>query len=390
MSLPGKTIKFGDLLVRLELLKEPDLMDSLKVAPQFGLPLGRTLVLSGLLSENELQLAIEVQNLVNHKGYSIASAKQAADLVRNHGVSPAEALMKTGVQSTGDKSTLGSMLLEAGAITSQQLADAQKVGYETGIRLGRALVLHGAINHNLLTRALDLQNMVRQRKLSNQQAIDFLVAEVPKQKNVSLSLEAHSLKPAPAKKQVRFGEFLVLCGLATEAEILNAMEMSLNKQRSLGEAIVELGLISKKVFDRAVELHEAVCAGALALGDATDEVHKMVFGAPAHNAAKNEEGAHGPVVLGELLKITGLVNDQDISEAIELSNKYPSLIGKMLVVSGAIDEATLIASLRCQYLLKWGYINMADAVRCLQYTKKNRVSFDDALEELGIRKPIVS
>lgn len=390
MSLPGKTIKFGDLLVRLQLIKESDLMDSLKVAPQFGLPLGRTLVLSGLLSENELQLAIEVQNLVNHKGYSIASAKQAADLVRNHAVSPTEALMKTGVQSTGDKSTLGSMLLEAGAITPQQLADAQKIGYETGIRLGRALVLQGAINHNLLTRALDLQNMVRQRRLSTQQAIDFLVAEVPKQKSVSLNLEAHALKPAPAKKQVRFGEFLVLCGLATEAEILNAMEMSLNKQRSLGEAIVELGLISKKVFDRAVELHEAVCAGTMALGDATDEVHRMVFGAPAHSSIKNEDASHAPVVLGELLKITGLVSDADISEAIELSNKYPSLIGKMLVVSGAIDEATLIASLRCQYLLKYGYINMSDAVRCLQYTKKNRVSFDDALEELGIRKPSVS
>jgi hypothetical protein len=95
-------------------------------------------------------------------------------------------------------------------------------------------------------------------------------------------------------------------------------------------------------------------------------------------------------VLGELLKITGLVNDSDIMEAIELSNKYPSLIGKMLVVSGAIDEATLIASLRCQYLLKYGYISMQDAIRCLQYTKKNRVSFDDALEELGIRKPPAS
>ena len=386
------SIKFGDLLVRLNLIKESDLVDSLKVAPQFGLPLGRTLVLSGLLSENELQLAIEVQTLVNHKGYSLESARKAAHMVRVDGIPPTEALTKTGVEGTIDKTTLGSLLLEAGAITPQQLTDAQKVGYETGIRLGRALVLHGVISHNLLTKALDLQSMIRQRKLSPQQAIDLLVAAVSKNSGsiLAMNLEAHSLKPAPAKKQVRFGEFLVLCGLATEAEILNAMELSLNKQRSLGEAIVDLGLISKKIFDKAFELHEEVCAGSVALGDATDEIHKLVFGGAGHITSKGADGSHNPMVLGELLKITGLVNDSDIMEAIELSNKYPSLIGKMLVVSGAIDEATLIASLRCQYLLKYGYISMQDAIRCLQYTKKNRVSFDDALEELGIRKPPVS
>jgi hypothetical protein len=91
-------------------------------------------------------------------------------------------------------------------------------------------------------------------------------------------------------------------------------------------------------------------------------------------------------VLGELLKMTGVVDDEDINEAISLSNKYPSLIGKMLVLSGAIDEATLIASLRCQFLLKHGYLTVDDAINALQYTTKNKVSFDDALDELGIRK----
>src|SRR5262249_39231990 len=115
------------------------------------------------------------------------------------------------------------------------------------------------------------------------------------------------------------------------------------------------------------------------LTEATDKIHQMVFG--PGKATSNSTS----VALGELLKITGLVDDHDISEAINLSNKYPSLIGKMLVVSGAIDEATLIASLRCQYLLKYGYLKLEDAVRCLQYTRDHRVSFDDAMEELAVR-----
>lgn len=91
-------------------------------------------------------------------------------------------------------------------------------------------------------------------------------------------------------------------------------------------------------------------------------------------------------VLGELLKMTGFVNDADITEAIELSSRYPSLIGKMLVISGAIDEATLIASLRCQYLLKHGHLTVEQAVQALQYTRQQKISFDDALDELGLSK----
>ncbi len=58
----------------------------------------------------------------------------------------------------------------------------------------------------------------------------------------------------------------------------------------------------------------------------------------------------------------------------------------MLVISGAIDEATLISSLRCQYLLKHGLITLEDAIKTLQFAREHQISLDDALEELGLRK----
>jgi len=384
----GKTkpIRFGDLLVQLQLVDAKDLHDALIVAPQFGLPLGRTLVLSGRISEEELQLVVELQPLVNHHGFAIESAIQAAAKVRKGGLSAAEALKSTGVQGTVDRATLGNMLLEAGLIDSVQLAEAGRASYETGMRLGRVLVINNYISHPALAKALEVQYMVRSKRISVDQGIAMLGSQVPKQK--ALALEARAALPPPGKKQVRFGEFLVLSGMATEAEILNAMESSLNNQLSLEESIIKLGLISKRVYDKACELHEKVCTGEMALAQAADEIHQMVFGAPAIQtegsaSAKSDQSP----VLGELLKMTGLVDDSDITEAIELSNKYPSLIGKMLVISGAIDEATLIASLRCQYLLKHGYLDLAGAIKALQYTKTNKVSFDDALDNLGLRNP---
>ncbi|HEY9787618.1 MAG TPA: hypothetical protein V6D17_19680, partial [Candidatus Obscuribacterales bacterium] len=274
--------------------------------------------------------------------------------------------------------TIGALLLESGAITQAQLETAKRIGYSTGMRLGRVLVLNGFVTHSLLTRALDFQSMVRERKISLEQAVMLLNAEMSKQQSLPLKLEAHSMAPPPATKHVRFGEFLVLSGLATENEILNALEFSMEKQLSLGEAIVGLGLTSERVYNRAMELYDKVCLSELSLRQATDEIHEMVYG-------KAEKSGAAAPVLGELLKLTGFVTDDDISEAVQLSNKYPSLIGKMLVVSGAIDEATLIASLRCQFLLKHGYICLDNAIRALQYSRDNKVSLDDALDELGIR-----
>lgn len=380
-----KPIRFGDLLVQLQLVDGSDLHDALLVAPQFGLPLGRTLVLSGRISEEELQLVVELQPLINQHGFSLDAAIQAANLVRNDGFSAADALKKTGVHSTVDRATLGNMLLEAGLIDSVQLAEAGKSSYDTGMRLGRVLVLNNYISHAALAKALEVQYMVRSKRISIEQGVEMLGNQVPKQQ--SMALEARAVVPAPGKKQVRFGEFLVLSGMATESEILNAMESSLNNQLSLEESIIKLGLISKRVYDRACQLHEKVSSGEMPLGQAADEMHKMVFGAPAVQADGSVAKTDQPPVLGELLKMTGLVDDSDISEAIELSNKYPSLIGKMLVISGAIDEATLIASLRCQYLLKHGYLDLAGAIKALQYSKANKVSFDDALDNLGLRNP---
>ncbi len=379
-------IRFGELLVRLKLVSEVDLNDALVVAPQFGLPLGRTLVLSGRISEAELQLAVELQPLIGQNICTIDDARKAAQMVRANGLSPADALKKIGVQGATDKATLGCILTDAGLLTAAQLENAQKISYETGMRLGRVLTLNNVISHPLLTQALDLQSMVRQGRMSLPQAVEMLVATAPKHA-LPLRLESHGLRPAPAKKQVRFGEFLVMSGLASENEILNAMETSLSKQLSLGEAIVALGLISESVFKKAERLHEQVSTGDIALNQATDEIYRLIHGDRTQtNDAVKESDIPSPV-LGELLKMTGFVNDSDISEAIELSSRYPALIGKMLVVSGAIDEATLIASLRCQYLLKHGYLAVDQAVKALQYTRKNKVSFDDAMEELGIAKP---
>lgn len=369
-------MKFGDLLIQLGLVSPIDLHDGLMVAPQFGLPIGRTLMLSGRLTEAELEVAIELQTLISQQQLSMEQGKKIAMDVRG-GVPAQVALRNAGAVAESEKTTLGQLLYEAGIVSTEQIDTAQKSSYRMGMQLGRVLILNGAITHQILAKALHVQQLLRERKISKPQAVAMLGEQ--RQTPKTVAAEAQQVRPAPASKSVRFSEFLVLSGLLTEAQMMHALETSMDKRLSLAETIVTEGTIPVPVFEKATDLYNKVCSGDLPLHDATDQVHRLMFGDPVSNAR-----SHSPV-LGELLKMTGMVDDEDIVEAISLSNKYPSLIGKMLVLSGAIDEATLIASLRCQFLVKHGYLSVEDAVNALQFSSKKRVSFDDALDELGLR-----
>jgi hypothetical protein len=275
-----------------------------------------------------------------------------------------------------ESTTIGQLLLEANVLNETQLEDAQRASYQSGMRLGRMLVLKGFVDAKELEKALEIQTLIRQRRLERGTAIETLrknhpeQATAPKRKGVAPTTE----------KKVRFTEFLVSSGLATETEMANALETSFNDKLSLGEAIVKMGLVSQRVFDTAFDLYNKVSAGELAYNDAANRMYKTVFGDPEHGHIGSSP------VLGELLKMTDLVTDHDITEAVALASKYPSVIGKMLVLSGAIDEATLIASLRCQFLLKNGYLKLDDGIKTLKYSKEHKMSFDDALEDLGLRR----
>jgi len=99
------------------------------------------------------------------------------------------------------------------------------------------------------------------------------------------------------------------------------------------------------------------------------------------------ESAKDTIRLGELLQMSDYVSATDIDYAREILTLFPSLLGKLLVIGGAIDEPTLLSALRCQFYLRHNHVNLDDAIRALKFSGDHRVSFDDALESLNIHNP---
>lgn len=385
--------KLGELLVDLGVFTEEEIGETVQIAVQIGLPLGRALILSNKLREEQLRIVLQIQSLLKDHVLDMATARKVLHSVRFEGLTLSDALQKFGVshkQKSDEKmqrSKLANLLLDAGLVSEEEIEEAVKIGYETGTPIGRMLVVSGRINHSVLARALEIQVMLREGKMSHSEAIQLLKAESLRVLPVEQSAEQRGLSQQE-NKRVRLGELLMLSGVLTEGDMLNVLEVGLTSPKPLGDILMEMGLVSRAVLDMALSLQDMISKGLLDIRSAASALQEMVSTGKAVDPKDHQvHEADEPVRLGDLLKMTGLVDNEDIQQAIELSSKYPAMIGKMLVVAGAIDEGTLLAALRSQFLMRNKAIVVEDSVQALLYAQRHRISLDDALEELGIRLP---
>jgi hypothetical protein len=277
-------------------------------------------------------------------------------------------------------SRLGTMLLDSGLVTQAQLEVAQRASYETGQPIGKMLVSMGVMPQHLVDESLQVQKDFRDERITYSQALSKLTP-APESKNVINEAVAQAADKLALKK-IRLGELLLLSGLITDSDIMNALEYGLTKHdQPFGKSLIELGLLTQSLLDLALNLQELVCDGTVALNSACDTLYSYSLTRKADGEYTVMEAPS--LRLGELLKMSGVVTDTEINQAIELSSRYPSVIGKMLVISGSISEATLLAALRCQFLLRRQMISVEQAVEALRHAEEHKMSLDDSLEEIG-------
>lgn len=136
-------IKIGELLVMAESISEADLNAATSTAGETGLPIGRVLVMSGFIADKELQAAIQAQSMIKDEQVDLALAISALKIATKKEVSLEEALREEGwLANKGVRTAkLGELLRNAEIISQEQLDEALKTSQETGLPLGRILVL---------------------------------------------------------------------------------------------------------------------------------------------------------------------------------------------------------------------------------------------------------
>lgn len=166
---------------------------------------------------------------------------------------------------------LGELLVQSGLLDRSMLEQAQWQGQENNLPLGRCLVLNRMITSVLLQSALTAQVLIRDGKITEEQAIAGLKQAVAKHQSLEQSLVDTGAFRTSAKDSIKLGDLVTqACWLQLKAIRFLAIEIGLSEHQRIGEVFVQTGMISSKVVDDSLRLQEMVTSGALSGLQAAD------------------------------------------------------------------------------------------------------------------------
>lgn len=390
--------RLGDLLVQAGILTQLQLAEAMRAAQGKRMQIGQMLVMNGLISPRDLQSALEAQSMLRDKSVELTEALRCLKIAYKVGAPFRDILNEYASPKRSQSSKLGELLVESGLVTYEVLAKAVEQSNTTGLPLGRMLVLHNILSNDLLNAVLDMQVRVRDEMMTRAEAIASLREKAglePVQAEPSVEVQAAAIKPVPARKKgVRLGELLVMAGVLTETDVMNALEWGLVNQQTIGQVLISRMLVSQNILDGALELQKLVDKGELSSTRASECLARVHSGGATLEEAirevKEEQAASGDISFDELLSLANVLTEDELDDAFDISTKSAAVIGKFLVLTGHLDVPTLQAALRCYQLISKGLIGRDDAVvtldYCLHHSPEGPVKFDDALKELGWSK----
>lgn len=379
----------GELLRRAKLIKIEDMTHALQVSSKTGLPIGRVLVMLGLIQNETLSTAIAAQSLVRDRLITLDTAIKAVQLAASYRLSLTEALERLGCLDDVNDSTnkIGELLIAAGFITKKQVDDAMASSQHLGLPLGRILSLKGFLDAKQVQAALSVQALIRDGELDRDEGIDALQHLEPPEWNIDRAMEKLGLS-VPERPHLRLGELLQLAGLVSDSDILTALEVSLAEELMLGEVLLNNGYINETVLDAAVGLLEMINLEQLTADEAAEALRLIgkrggTIGDCMSEISRSELRTANLVGLVDLLKLAGLINDEAIRRSIQSDPRKVKPFDEVLIKTGLVTEATLHIALRCQSMIDEGALSCEQAIIALHYWQWSGATLGEIIQKFG-------
>jgi hypothetical protein len=361
----------GELFYKASLIKIEHLADALFVASKNGLPLGRVLVMLGMIRHRWLEQALDLQNLVRQNILAEKLAPKALEICVLGQKSVPEALKELGWEGDPNRNyaNLGEILVEANLLSAKTVEDARGLCKHVGLPLSRVLILQGLISQRLLEAALSAQTLLRQGRCDKKEVL------------AALSSAAHHIDHTKVVKSkdaptpfLRLDELLVLSGLLTDRDLKKFEYSQGAAEKSLGEYIVESGIFSASLISAAVRLQGMLAKYQINPSCAARALGLVFSRGLSLNKAIREASTvpdkfDGSLSFYNLLRLSGLVTAFDIKRLGHLPKHIENsdLIEERLLKTGILSRSAYEATKRCHLLMKEKFISAEQAVIVLHH-----------------------
>lgn len=389
MAENASQVKLGDLLTRAGLLTVDQLKEGMLIAKQQSIPVGRVLIMAGFITEPNLQAAVQAQSMVKDSLIDLETVLKALSLANQKGISLDEALAETGwkEQAGGLTNKLGELLIDSGLLTKDHLDSGLAQAKLAGLPLGRVLVTYGIITEQLLSAALNAQILIRDSKISRDQALQGLKACRERQISLEDSLKESGLN-IPTQENIRLGELLVMAGILTENNMMSVVEVGLLEEKPIGKVLIEKNYVTEDLLQSALTIQKLVADRKVPRADAgTVLTYVAKQGMSVDEAMAQVQPAPRTIPqnlpLYQFLQLGGVITAKDIEEALKQGSKDTELMGRMLLLINAVDTTLLDSAVYLNNMIAEGILKVEQAMLALGICHVRKCSCDVAFQVLG-------
>lgn len=362
----GTTKRLGDLLLEAGYVSAADLEKAVEVSRKNFQALGKVLVSSKLLTQQDVTDALEVQKICKIEGMTGSLAVRVLKEMREHGMTMNDALKTIGWQNdafrhgkdpeevTKAKAYLrdqgiyeglpyGLELIKiADCYLQNQLYARAEVKYEEAIV---------TLEESLPESACELAGTVR--KLGNLAVQQKRFAEARQFfEQAQLCLEGTGNKPSE--------EFFNL--LSALASLNLSRRKYADAEKNFKDGVQILEELGKKDDPRLYETIKAYAAASQLLTREPDKI-----------------------ALGELLIASGILTEADLKKALDHGKEAKIPLGRSLVTLQLVDEENLHTALQVQILVRNGEMPAQLGIWLMRYAAGTGKNLDEMLELFAYR-----
>jgi hypothetical protein len=373
------------LLIKVGFISQHQLNDALVLSKKTKTPVGRILLMSGNVSTRDLQAVLSAQAMIRAKKVAYKAAIHCVGASRQLAISFEEALERQGWANPTQPESIGELaelLLAAEVLSEKQLKAASDRSKDSGVPIGRTLVLMGLVSPSVMATALDAQVSLRRDTLSYENAVLGIKIACTRRVSLEQALVLEGIHQAKPESWLRLGELFALAGMLTESDNLWAVETSLEDGRPFGEILKNAGLVSDRELEAALELQRLVCEKELTSEQAS-EILKGVkeYQMSVKEACKQLRHFGSQVV--SLLKMAGIVMPQQIEAAKVHCREQVADLSIYLRDLGIVSPQALKLGRECLRLIRDDKLKINQAIVLLNYCAKSEISLQQGLQELA-------
>jgi hypothetical protein len=292
---------------------------------------------------------------------------------------------------------LGNLLSQFDLLEETEVEKALGVANETGLPVGKVLVMLERISNPTLKAVLEAQWMLKDDLLSLAQAKAAMDLVKRNGWNFSDALVAIDVD-AYATKGARLGELLVASGQMIEDDVDTFLKVSNQSLLPLGRVLILLERMNEGGLDTALKMQREIRLGHLDAGEGATRLRSALelTGNTALDAQQNSflglskeyeeysknsdgsgSGANGNkprpslkdvevMKLGELLVAAGLISEREVDIALDIAIANNKMVGEVLTEHGWIEEDVLDQALSMQVEARNKRMTYHDAVERLR------------------------